>query len=226
MKKQWTGPPEYESWPSVTTILKLAGKGEALENWKAKKIAAAGDAQAANKYASAAGDRGTFVDEWIKATLEGRVNAPVPDDWGGYTEAAKSWIQGCNVRSAGLDVNVWHLAHRYRGTIDAVVTLGGEDKILVDFKTVEKASSLQYRPYDTHCMQVAAYTKAYEEAFAKKVDYVGIVRFTGDGEYKIDIFSDEELFLAQKAFLGILDYYNFREGYNGKKEAPGPERTL
>ena len=195
------GVPELEDvkLPSVTTILNVISK-PALVPW-AKRISlekikaelyghigldavtiTASDVdklvEAASKrpdqVRDAAGEFGTRAHQLIQDWLERDQGLPftLPDsdsDIVPVLDAFLEWHQNSGLSIRVAESMVYSQQHRYAGTMDAVAYRDGQHVVL-DWKT---SSGL----YPEAALQVAAYSRAYEEMYDRPVNEAWVIRF-------------------------------------------------
>src|SRR5690348_2093067 len=176
---------DFRPVPSITTILKVIGKGDALTQWAANCAAdyirecvapgerldeiainalADGARFAFRRKSKEACDIGTLVHKWIEAYLvewfAGRrvPEMPVNDDARRACNAALDWLARTNYKPQATEMRLYSLKHGYAGTADAqgvAASINGKLAI-VDWKT-SKAIYPEYR------FQTAAYAQAHSE---------------------------------------------------------------
>lgn len=156
-------------YPSVTTILHYFPKGHFFEQWMKDM------GHNADIIMRRAGDEGTQVHKAIEAFLEGKeIRWIEPDGRVNYHTHVWRMILGF--------VDFWTTykpkllmseefmvsdTHKYCGTLDLLVEMNGE-KWLLDIKTSNSV-------YESYHLQMAAYTKAYEEVKGESIQRNGII---------------------------------------------------
>lgn len=211
-------------YPSVTTILGLLGKGDALNYWAA---GCACDyirdnletiknpsgphavdevfktAKSAFKTASkTAIDIGSHVHDAIEQYIKSGkdLSGTLPDEVANSFLAFLEWEKTMNAEWLNSEITLISQKHGYAGTADAVVKLNGRI-YLIDFKTSKAI-------YDEYAIQVAAYAEALEEMYpGKTVDGVGILRIdkiTGEPEFRDFSLQRKKRF---NAFTKLCEYY-------------------
>lgn len=232
-----------EVYPSVTTILGIIDKSGPLINWAAKVTAEyihnnfkekdgkifIGDMELntanAGKLLSRAkkehniikteaGDIGTHahaeIEKIIKAAkvptesvlcaMEPQIANPV--------RAYLKWAEENHFQPMHSEQRVCLLKHKVAGTIDCVGTLDGK-LTLVDFKTSKAI-------YPEMKLQVAAYTKAWEETFGKKIEQVRILRI-GKDKPEFECHTVDNVNFLFSIFLSCIPIYLWRKVENRKK---------
>ncbi len=156
-------------YPSVTTILQYMPKNKFFEQW-IKDVG-----QNADIIMRRAGKEGTAVHnaieqllkgeelEWIDEYGNARYNELV---WGMIIKFKEFWDM-MKPELISVEEFVFSDEYQYAGTSDLVCRIGKETW-LIDFKT---SNTLQ-RTYD---LQLASYTKAWEEMGKGKIDRTGIL---------------------------------------------------
>ena len=156
-------------YPSITTILSYFPKGHFFESW-IKDVGHNSDI-----IMKRAGEEGTQVHEAIEKYLNGEeIRWIQPDGRVNYhTHVWKmivSFTEFWDTYKPKLILSeefMFSDEHKYSGTLDLLVEINGERWVL-DIKT---SNSL----HESYFLQMAAYTKAYEEVHKQKVDRNGII---------------------------------------------------
>jgi len=92
------------------------------------------------------------------------------------------------------EIQVASKIHRFAGTLDGVVMMGGK-RVLLDAKTQEKGNV-----YAPALVQLAGYEIGLKESYAESVERKVIVSLSAEGKYRIvDSELGEADFLACKA---------------------------
>lgn len=202
-------------YPSVTTVLGVLSKGDALLGWAAKcasqyVLETAGKVGlekacelAAFQWREAreeAADIGTEIHELIHKYIKfGKDAAGVmrPEVENGFL-AFLDWEKTHNVKWISTELQVVSRVHGFAGTLDAICLFDGK-KYLIDFK-----SSKGF--YDGFDMQLAAYRIGAAE-LGHQTEGCGILRLdkvTGDPEWKD--FTDRQD-QAGNAFVSLVKFY-------------------
>ena len=203
-------------FPSVTTILGILSKGDALLGWAAKCAieyvrkhmtdeadlqSVLANAQVEWKSArDEAGDIGTeihaLIHKYIKFGKDAS-GALRPEVENGFL-AFLDWEKEHNVKWISTELQVVSRVHGFAGTLDAICLFDGK-KYLIDFK-----SSKGF--YDGFDMQLAAYRIASAEQ-GNQTEGCGILRLdkeTGLPEWK-DYSGIQDQ--AGKAFIALVGFY-------------------
>lgn len=218
----YTHPATGEQYPSVTTILNVVGKGDALKHWAASEVAKYAvknkaswltlDDQAAVdllkreplRSLDRAASRGTDVHAIAEAYARTGTLPVWADEIGGYVEALRLFFAEYQPTPVLIEATVFNPVVQYAGSFDMVCKLPqfGDDLVILDYKT-----SKAIYP------EVAAQLSAY--AFAQQyIDESGTVqpmpeikrgvavRFAIDGTYEViecDIEKGWQYFQAVRA---------------------------
>lgn len=156
-------------YPSVTTILGYFPKGAFFETWLKDT------GHNADIVMRRAGDEGNQVHHAADRILKGEeVRWIDPDGHVNYNTHVWKMILGFydfwithKPKLLLSEEFMYSDKHKYSGTLDILVELNDE-KWIIDIKT----STMIHNSY---FLQMAAYTKAYEETFNSKVDRTGIL---------------------------------------------------
>lgn len=198
-------------YPSVTQILGLLGKGDALNYWAAgcacdfikERKDQINDphfpwdeARAAFKTASqAAMDIGTAVHKAIEAWIKNG------EDYHGDNDKVASsllafheWESKNSVKWVKSEITLINEKIGYAGTCDAIAIINGVE-YLVDFKTSKAV-------YDEYKFQLAAYNGAADKP--RDLAILRVDKETGDFEF-VDVSRGWEKRL--NAFYALVDYY-------------------
>jgi hypothetical protein len=156
-------------YPSVTSILQYMPKNKFFENWL-KDVGHNSDI-----IMRRAGDEGTQVHNAIEELLEGKEVTWMDDYgnarynelvWGMIIKFKEFWAK-VKPELIFMEEFTYSDTHKYAGTSDLVVKIGGEHW-LIDFKT----SNSLHKSYD---LQLAAYAKSIEETKGIKIDRTAIL---------------------------------------------------
>ncbi len=228
---------EPKSVPSITTILKVIGKGDALVQWAANCSAdyvrselvpgkpldeieierIANESRFAFRRASKeACDIGMLVHSWVESYLlflasQGDLQ-PLPENVEARCacEAAIEWIESHKYRPRLIETRLYSRKYGYAGTADAqgmVASINGKPCI-VDWKT-SKAIYPEYR------LQTAAYAQAISEMTGRRIRERWIVRIGKDGSLQ-DLRLPESTFKDDlEAFLAAKKIYERLEALKG-----------
>lgn len=156
-------------YPSVTTILSYFPKGYFFETW-VKDVG-----HNADIVMRRAADEGTQVHKAIETILSGgELRWIEPDGRVNYHTHVWRMILGfvdfwTTYKPTLLlsEEFMYSDTHKYCGTLDLLVEIEGE-KWLLDIKTSNNV-------HESYHLQMAAYTKAYEERYLQKIDRNGII---------------------------------------------------
>ena len=142
--------PDGELVPSVTNVLSVLGKGEALTRWAAKMVAERAavmklslskmeDAEIIDTLKSApfnrskrAAQRGTDIHEWLEARLNEWELPELTDAAQPYQAAAEDWYLAHHIEVIETEATLFHPL--YAGTCDFIAKVDGRLTI-GDFKT-------------------------------------------------------------------------------------------
>lgn len=203
------------TWPSVTTILNVLGKGDALLGWAAKcaanyirdnagtvglKVACDLASVKWREARDEAADIGTEIHNLIHKYIKYGKDAAGqmrPEVENGFL-AFLDWEKEHKVQWISTELTVCSRVHGYAGTLDAICLFDGR-KMLIDFK-----SSKGF--YDGYEMQLAAYRLAAAEQ-GSQTEGCGILRLdkeTGAPEWKD--YSDVQD-QATNAWIALVKFY-------------------
>lgn len=203
-------------YPSVTTILGVLGKGDALLGWAVKcalnyiranasddidlesvlQNAAIEWKNAREEAANIGSEIHTLIHKYIKFGKDA-TGALRPEVENGFL-AFLDWEAEHKVKWISTELAVCSRVHGFAGTLDAICLFDGK-KYLIDFK-----SSKGF--YDEFPMQLAAYRLAASEQ-GSQTEGCGILRLdkeTGTPEWKD--YSDMQL-QAERAFVALVKFY-------------------
>lgn len=144
--------------PSVTTILRVLGKGDYLLNW-ANNLGL--DGYDVNEYRRAQANVGTLGHAMIAAELRGETmdlygfSQEERDRAANVLASFRAWRRTVDLEPILVEVPLVSEAARYGGTIDLYARLGPKRGI-IDVKSADTA-------YDEHFFQVAAYRRLLTE---------------------------------------------------------------
>lgn len=214
-----------EQFRSVTTILNALGKPW-LGAWAAKMVAeyaydrrtkwedmTKAEAVRLMKGApwekrDAAGDVGTAVHHAIEARVLGQSPPPYPDDIAGHLSHFNRFNDDYRPEWYAAEAAVFSRTHKYAGTLDGIVGIGGKTYIL-DVKT----SKAVYP--DTYPLQLAAYAHAEfmglpdgTEAELPALDGGLILHLTATDYSLIQVRIDEVVF---NSFLYVAAAYRWQQ---------------
>lgn len=219
-------------YPSVTTIIGQLDKSGPLMGWAVKtaieylqqhQAELALDPAKTYKNAKAwykeisqqAKDLGSEIHNCIEVYLKGqKVDGLLETDSRLIQpfEEFKKWQVARNFKLVESEHIVWSEQYRFAGTLDCAAYLS--DKLYIaDFKSSRAI-------YDTFLMQVAAYTKAYEERSGKEVEGVGILRLpkqAGDS-FEWREYTLEQVENSFNEFMYLCSYWHEKK-LNKSKEA-------
>jgi len=222
---------EDELVPSVTNVLSVLGKGEALTRWAAKMVAERAmtmkhslarmdDNDIVDTLKSApfnrskrAADRGTDIHAYLEARLNRLEPEELSADAEPYKAAADDWFDYIGASFEDVQTEVTLFNPRYAGTTDLIGTLDGRINI-VDFKTSKAI-------YDEAALQLSALAGCYTQAdgatvpwrdetgFMVEVPRLVVVRIG------VDKWQEKEVADAHgsaQVFFGLLDAWHWKHG--------------
>jgi hypothetical protein len=222
---------EDELVPSVTNVLSVLGKGEALTRWAAKMVAERAmtmkhslarmdDNDIVDTLKSApfnrskrAADRGTDIHAYLEARLNRLEPEELSADAEPYKAAADDWFDyiGASFEDVQTEVTLFH--PRYAGTTDLIGTLDGRINI-VDFKTSKAI-------YDEAALQLSALAGCYTQAdgstvpwrdetgFMVEVPRLVVVRIGADKWQEKEV---ADAHGSAAVFFGLLDAWHWKHG--------------
>lgn len=227
--------------PSVTTILKIINKGEAMVQWAAncaseymRAALQPGQVYTAEelrevcnrarfnfrKVSEKAMDIGNITHHWVEEYLlkgeEALFNLPANPEAAKSSVAASTWLRQQSFRPTKIEMKLYSRKHRFAGTMDAggsgVVWVNNR-KAIVDWKTSKAI-------YDEHRLQLAAYNVAYEEMTGEEIDERWLVRLgKDDGEFEAECYPRETLARDFNAFLLAKQLFEHMKWYEEQKRA-------
>lgn len=218
-------PATGEDFPSVTTVLGIVGKGEALKHWAANEVAkyavrnrdtwARLDEAAAIdllkreplRFLDRAASRGTDVHALAEAYAKTGVMPPWADEISGYVEALRRFFDEHQPTPVLVEHTVFNREIGYAGSFDMVCRLAAFDdvNVVLDYKTSKAI-------YPDVAAQLAAYARATEYvdgetlAAMPQIDKAVAVRLAADGSYEMiecDIEAGWRYFKAVRAVFDI-----------------------
>jgi len=203
--RMYTHPTTGKQYPSVTTVLNVVGKGDALKHWAAKIVATYAveqkdtwlqlDNEAAidllkrepMRSLDRASNRGTDVHA-IAESYSRTGTLPVwADALGGYIEALQSFFTEHQPQPVMIEQTVFNDEIGYAGSFDMVCRLPafGDALVILDYKTSKAI-------YPEVGAQLAAYAHATtciddtgKDTPMPKIDRGVAVRFAADGVYEV-----------------------------------------
>jgi hypothetical protein len=232
--------------PSVTTVLRLLAK-DGLDRWKLRTVAEAavhhrrhledlraryGDeeaarrlAQAADRVAGRAAERGTAVHCYAEAWAKGEALPEPAPEHEGYLRAFEAFVAGWRPRFLGAEATVWAKEAGYAGTLDAwaVVEVEGR-RHLIDYKTSKAV-------YPEAALQLAALANAPEVVHpdgarepAPRVEGGLVVRLGADGGYAVHAVNVGPTGFAWQAFARLVGvWWLFHAGPLVSEALPVPQ---
>lgn len=212
---------------SVTAIVSILDKSEALMNWAVNKVKEFLEAQlvvgkvydelekqellieavqAHKRHSRRAKDIGTFVHEWIQKYIESKIkNTPPPplplnQFIRKAVEAFLRWEQENKIQFLETERKIYSKAYEYAGTLDAEAV--SNNKIFViDFKT---SNSI----HPEYFLQTSAYTQARSEESGLKYDDPWVIKIGKDGTLETQQMKNWQRNF--EAFLSCLNLYKWR----------------
>ena len=218
----YTHPTTGAQYPSVTTVLGVVGKGDALKHWAAGEVAKyavkmkdtwlALDDQAAVdllkreplRSLDRAASRGTDVHAIAEAYARTGTLPVWADEIGGYVEALRAFFADHQPTPVFIEQTVFNNTVGYAGSFDMICRMPqfGDDLVILDYKTSKAI-------YPEVAAQLAAYAFGEEmlddDGTAQPMPEIkhGVaVRFAIDGSYEVigcDINLGWEYFKGAKA---------------------------
>ncbi len=214
-----------EDFPSVTTVLGIVGKGEALKHWAANEVAkyavknrdtwARLDEAAAIdllkreplRFLDRAASRGTDVHALAEAYAKTGVMPPWAEEISGYVAALKNFFDQHQPTPVLVEHTVFNREIGYAGSFDMVCRLAAFDNVLtiLDYKTSKAI-------YPDVAAQLAAYAHGLEYVDGDtihqtpQIDRAVAVRLAADGSYEMiecDIEAGWRYFKAVRAVYDI-----------------------
>jgi len=224
--------------PSVTTLLGTLGK-PAIAGWAAKQVAEyavanhdiitamleRGQTEDATKLLKGspwttrdtAANVGTRVHKLIEQNILG--SAPTPDEqerpyWQSYLAFRQEYP---DLQLLSSELTVYSLEHQYAGTLDSIVSMGGQ-RACVDWKTRQGKSTGGTWVYESELAQVAAYCHAERfllddgtTGVLEPFDAAVIVLLCEDG-FKLGV---PDLERDWQAFLHIRALHSWKQQVDG-----------
>lgn len=194
--------------PSVTTILRVLGKGDYLVTW-ANNLGL--DGYDVNEYRKAQANIGTLGHAMIAAALRGEVvdfygfSQEERDRASNVLASFQAWRRTVDLEPILVEEPLVSERARYGGTIDLYARLG-DKRGIIDIKSGENA-------YDEHFFQVAAYRRLLIEN-GYPCDFISIGNFTradGDGyKFEVSCTADQDLAVFDAAHA-VYDAIEARE---------------
>ena len=201
----YTHPTTGAQYPSVTTVLGVVGKGDALKHWAAGEVAKyavkmkdtwlALDDQAAVdllkreplRSLDRAASRGTDVHAIAEAYARTGTLPVWADEIGGYVEALRAFFADHQPTPVFIEQTVFNNTVGYAGSFDMICKMPqfGDDLVILDYKTSKAI-------YPEVAAQLAAY--AYGEEMLDdngtaqpmpEIKHGVAVRFAIDGTYEV-----------------------------------------
>lgn len=158
-------------YPSVTAVTSYLPKGKFFERYLADQESF----EDAQRILKEAGARGTRVHDATEVLDRG---GTIPYNGSGLTDEEYqlmtfyiAWHKKYKPQIIHVEIPVVSDKHKLGGKIDRIYKIDGKN-VLLDIKTSKSAI------YDSHWIQVAAYSDMYEFLFNEKIDYVAILRLT------------------------------------------------
>lgn len=186
-------------FPSVTTILGIIDKSQALLNWHQRstlnklrqdllnylnKEARPGlpqnapavieqliaqAAQEPDRIKNYAADLGTTIHKAIEQVLLGQPHHIQPPNCQAGIAAALAFLEDGELRPLAAETNAWHPTHGYAGQIDCIARHEDGTLAVIDWKSGS-------RLYPAYRIQAAAYAVALEELTGQPVNHAFIVK--------------------------------------------------
>jgi len=223
--RTYTHPTTGVDYPSVTTVLGIVGKGEALKHWAASEVAKYAvknrntwtqldDAAAIDllkreplRFLDRAASRGTDVHALAEAYAKTGTMPQWAEEISGYVEALRRFYDEHQPRPILVEHTVFNTTVGYAGSFDLLCTLPSFDDavVMLDYKTSKAV-------YPDVAAQLAAYAHATEYVDDNEVKPMPavqrgvVVRFAADGQYQVvecDINAGWEYFKAVRAVYEI-----------------------
>jgi hypothetical protein len=206
--------------PSVTSILKIVSKGDALLQWGVNVAVAflrenlKGEISSddldrlflAAKYAhrnkkEEAADIGTMAHRWIEGHLRGETNElPANEAARNACNAALDWLRTHSHEPVAIEQRVYSKRHNFAGTLDYLSRVDG-NLCLVDWKS---SSGL----WPEYFLQTSAYVAAYEEEHKETISGRWLIRIDkATGLFDARFSSRSEQRKDYKAFLAALTLF-------------------
>ena len=147
---------------------------------------------------------GTITHDWVEDAINFHIKGgeipelPTQEEALNSIDAFKSWVQENDIEWISAEEKLYHRKHKYAGTVDALANINGE-YCVIDWKTSKAV-------YPEYHLQVAAYAKAVEDMYEKKVDATYILRcdkLTG----RFEAVRSTDIAKNFRAFLAALTLY-------------------
>ena len=147
---------------------------------------------------------GTITHDWVEDAINFHIKGgvipklPTQEEALNSIDAFKSWVQENDIEWISAEEKLYHRKHKYAGTVDALANINGE-YCVIDWKTSKAV-------YPEYHLQVAAYAKAVEDMYEKKVDATYILRcdkVTG----RFEAVRSTDIAKNFRAFLAALTLY-------------------
>ena len=147
---------------------------------------------------------GTITHDWVEEAINFHIKGgvipelPTQEEALNSIDAFKSWVQENDIEWISAEEKLYHRKHKYAGTVDALANINGE-YCVIDWKTSKAV-------YPEYHLQVAAYAKAVEDMYEKKVDATYILRcdkVTG----RFEAVRSTDIAKNFRAFLAALTLY-------------------
>jgi len=117
---------------------------------------------------------GSITHDWVEGAVNYHLKGgeipklPTQEEAINSINAFKSWTQENEIEWLSSEEKLYHRQHKYAGTLDARANINGE-YCVIDWKTSKAV-------YPEYHLQVAAYAKAVEDMYDKKVEATYILR--------------------------------------------------
>jgi hypothetical protein len=147
---------------------------------------------------------GTITHDWVEDAINFHIKGgvipelPTQEEALNSIDAFKAWVQENDIEWISAEEKLYHRKHKYAGTVDALANINGE-YCVIDWKTSKAV-------YPEYHLQVAAYAKAVEDMYEKKVDATYILRcdkVTG----RFEAVRSTDIAKNFRAFLAALTLY-------------------
>lgn len=150
----------------------------------------------------AAGSFGTEAHDLFEKLLRGSAPTSVPHAHRVVVENFEAFrVAHSHLRFDQLEVTVWSDAHRFAGTVDAIARAPDGRLVLMDWKTGNRIHS-------EAALQVAAYSKAYEELHGERVSEAWVVRFDKNKRSKAQVKVVADLGASFETFLNAAKLWD------------------
>lgn len=212
---------------SVTTIVSIIDKSEALMNWAVYKVKEFLEAelivgkvydelekeellvqatQAHRRHSEKAKNIGTIVHEWVQKYIESKIkNTPPPSlPLNPYirksVEAFLGWEKEKNIQFLETERKIYSQNYEYAGTLDAEAMMDNK-LFVIDFKTSNAI-------HPEYFLQTAAYTYARYEETNLQYDDPWVIKIGKDGSLDVQQMKDWKRNF--EVFLACLALYKWR----------------